>query len=105
MNDPVKPLCDQTGPVMRRLGLPRITPRDARRRRRRRALLRVLMCLAVTGAVALVAAVGRRAAPMAPDPTIPSAIHHDLQQYERKIVRTVSSIRSLSLPPGEVVEQ
>ncbi len=74
MNDPVKPPRDQTGPVMRRLGLPRITPRDARHRRRRRAVLRVAICLAVTGAVALVGAVTGRAAPRAADPTIPSAI-------------------------------
>lgn len=105
MNDPVKPPRDQTGPVMRRLGLPRITPRDARHRRRRRAVLRVAICLAVTGAVALVGAVTGRAAPRAADPTIPSAIHHDLQQYERTIDRTVRSIRSLSLPPGEGVEE
>ena len=105
MTEPVRPPRDQTGPVMRRLGLSGITTRDAGRRRRRRAALRVAMCLAVTGAVALVAAVGRRAAPMASDPTIPSAIHHDLEQYEQTIDRTVRSLRSLSLPPGEGVEQ
>ncbi len=67
--------------------------------------MRVAMCVAVTAAVALFAAVARRTAPRAPDPTIPSAIHHDLQQYERTIDRTVRSLRSLSLPPAEGVEQ
>ena len=68
-------------------------------------MLRVAICLAVAGAAGLVAAVARRAAPTAPVPTIPSAIRHDLQQYERTIDRTVWSIRSLSLPPGEGVDQ
>ena len=45
---------DLTDPVLRRLGLSGLTPRDANRRRRHRALLRVAMCLGVTGAAGVV---------------------------------------------------
>lgn len=105
MTEPVRSPRDLTGPVMRRLGLSSITLSDARRRRRRRALLRLAICLAVAGAAGLVATVARRADPMAPHPTIPSAVRIDLEQYERTIDLTVWSIRSLSLPPGEGVEE
>jgi hypothetical protein len=105
VTEPVRSPRDLTGSVMRRLGLPGITPRDARRRRRRRAALRLAICLAVAGAAGLVAAVAGRTAPQAPQPTIPSAVRNDLEQYQRTIDRTVLSIRSLSLPPGEGVEQ
>ncbi len=104
MTEPVTPR-DLTGPVMRRLGLSSITLSDARRRRRRRAVLRLAICLAVAGAAGLVATVAQRAAPRAPQPTIPSAVRNDLEQYERAIDRTVWSIRSLALPPGEGVEE
>ncbi len=105
MTEPVRSPRDLTGPVMRRLGLSRITLSDAKRRRRRRALLRLAICLAVAGAAGLVATVAQRADPMAPHPTIPSAVRIDLEQYERTIDLTVRSIRSLSLPPGEGVEE
>ena len=107
------PAPDLTGPVMRRLGLPGLTPRGAKRRRRNRALLRVAMCLVVTGAagVVIVKTVSRPAPPS--EPTIASAIRHDLERHARTIDRTVRSIRGLAptlpepAPPaaGVVVEQ
>ena len=105
MTKPVRPPHDLTDPVLRRLGLSGITRRDARRRRRRRAVLRLAICVVVAGAAGLVAAVAQRGAPTADDPTIPSAIRNDLAQYERAFDRTVWSIRSLALPPGEGVAE
>ena len=87
---------DLTEPVMRRLGLPGLSPRDASRRRRNRALLRVAMCLAVTGAVGVVIVkTTTRPAPPS-EPTISSAIRHDLARHARTIDRTVRSIRRLA---------
>lgn len=87
---------DLTEPVMRRLGLPGVTPRDASRRRRNRALLRVAMCLGVTAAAGVV--IVKTVSPPAPpsEPTISSAIRHDLERHARTIDRTVRSIRRLA---------
>ena len=72
---------DLTDPVLRRLGLAGRTPRDANRRRRNRALLRVAMCLGVTGAAGVV--ILKTMTPPAPasEPTISSAIRHDLERH------------------------
>ena len=87
---------DLTEPVMHRLGLRGPTPRDASRRRRNRALLRVAMCLGVTGAAGVVIVKTVRRPPPPSEPTISSAIRHDLERHARTIDRTVRSIRGLA---------
>ncbi len=87
---------DLTDPVLRRLGLAGRTPRDANRRRRNRALLRVAMCLGVTGAAGVVILKTMTPPTQASEPTISSAIRHDLQRHARTIDRTVRSIRGLA---------
>ena len=92
--DPLKSP-DLTEPVLRRLGIAGLTPRDATRRRRRRALLRVAMCLGITGAAGVVILKTVTRPPPPSEPTISSAIRHDLERHARTINRTVSSIRGL----------
>ena len=91
---------DVTADVMRRLGISRVSPLEARRRRRRRALFRLALCL-----VALAAAIGlvslERLARTTPEswvPTIPSAVEHDLRLHGRTIDRVLGAFRDLS--PG-----
>ncbi len=92
---------DLTGPVMRRLGLPGVTPGRAKRRRRRRALLRAALCVVVVGAGgSVVILFSSQPQPFAP--TVPSAIRHDLQQHGHTIDRTVRSIRGLGLQLPEL---
>lgn len=85
---------DLTERVMRRLGLPAVTPREATRRRRRRALLRAALCVVFAAAGGLaVMLLWSQPGPSAP--TIPAAIRHDLQEHGRTIDRTIRSIRGL----------
>lgn len=85
---------DLTEAVMRRLGLPGITPGELQRRRRRRAVLRVAVCVVVAAAVGLVVVL-RSSHPQPSGTTIPSAIRNDLQRHGRTIDGTVRSIRGL----------
>ncbi len=87
---------DLTEAVLRRLGLAGLSSRDANRRRRRRALLRVAMCLGVTGAAGVII-LRTMTSPAPPsEPTISSAIRHDMERHARTIDRTVRSIRALA---------
>lgn len=87
---------DLTETVLRRLGLRGLSSRDASRRRRIRALLRVAMCLAVTGAAGVII-LRTMTSPAPPsEPTISWAIRHDMERHARTIDRTVRSIRALA---------